>query len=63
MRGERPVMEPAPADVILRPWDIKCADLHRQLVPKLQRYRGHVSVPAMRQRITPCPRTAESSIL
>lgn len=63
MRDQMPVMEPAPTGVILRCWDIKCTDSHRQLVPKLQRYRCHVCVPAMRQRITPCLRTADPNIL
>lgn len=36
-------MEAAPTDVILRRWDIKCTDLHRQPVPKLQRYRCRVT--------------------
>lgn len=63
MRDQMPVMEPAPTDVILRCWDKKCTDLHRQPVPKLQRYWCHVSVPAMRQQILPCPRTADPTIL
>lgn len=55
-----PVMVPAPTDVILRRWDIKSMDLHRQPVPKLQKYQCQVSVPAMRQ---PCPSTADPNIL
>jgi len=63
MGHQMPAMQPAPADVILRHWVIKCTDFHRQTVPKLQRYWCLITVPALRQQVTPCPRTADPNIL